>query len=69
MKLSQLSKPIKEDNEKDPYNAGQCPVCGKFATHTVRSEGAPVACENDHFWFRRTKIIACNYSDRIENYK
>lgn len=35
---------------EDPYRAGPCPVCGKFAVGTFRHRGAPVQCDNGHFW-------------------
>jgi tRNA nucleotidyltransferase (CCA-adding enzyme) len=35
---------------EDPYRAGPCPVCGKFAVETFRHHGAPVQCGNGHYW-------------------
>jgi len=54
---------VSEEIKKDVYNAGPCPECGLFAHKTWRHKGAPVACINDHMWFKNTQIMAKNETD------
>jgi hypothetical protein len=48
---AQLPLPsVNQPEHKDPYGTGPCPHCGEFAKGTFRHIGAPVFCENNHYW-------------------